>query len=203
MERLNLEGVKIGRLTFITDAPSKNKKRYALWNCECGEKKVISLNSVLYDRVRSCGCLFKEFSRKRFATHNLRKHPLYGLWSQIVNRCCNLKSVSAINYGARGIGVCQEWRKDFKTFYDWAVSNGWQQGLQIDRIDNNGNYEPGNCRFVSVKINMRNRRNTLFVEHEGERLPLVEVCEKLNLKYHNVWQRINTYKWPLHEALTK
>jgi hypothetical protein len=91
-------------------------------------------------------------------THGLRNHPLYNRYASIKSRC-NTKSDRAYPYyGGRGIKICFEWANDFKLFYDWCLENGYKASLDIDRIDNNGDYEPNNCRFVERKINTRNKR---------------------------------------------
>ena len=90
--------------------------------------------------------------------HGLYKHKLYRLWSNMKQRCYNKKSTRYQNWGGRGIRVCVKWRDNFKAFYNWSINNGWRKGLTIDRIDNDGNYHPDNCRFVSQKINHSNKR---------------------------------------------
>ena len=93
-------------------------------------------------------------------THGLRAHPLCSVWSDMKTRCYNSNQKSYKHYGGRGIIVCEEWTGDFKCFYDWAIKNGYKKGLQIDRINNDGNYEPDNCRFVTTAENCRNSRQT-------------------------------------------
>jgi len=90
--------------------------------------------------------------------HGLRKHPLYSVWDGMTQRCTNQKTKAYKNYGGRGVVICDEWRGNFKPFYDWCLSNGWRKGLEIDRIDNDGNYEPSNCRFISHRLNNLNTR---------------------------------------------
>lgn len=99
--------------------------------------------------------------------HGLRFHPLYHVWVDIRQRCTNTNHKRYYGWGGRGIKVCEEWRT-FKPFYDWAISNNWEKGLQIDRIDNDGNYEPSNCRFVTTEVNSRNKRNNKYVSIDGE-----------------------------------
>ena len=91
-------------------------------------------------------------------THGLTKHPLYNKWKCMKWRCCNPKHTFFKDYGARGIQVCEQWLNDPKAFVEWSLTNGWQKGLQIDRINNDGNYEPSNCRFVPNRTNSQNRR---------------------------------------------
>ena len=103
-----------------------------------------------------------------------REHPLRGVWCSMKARCYNVKNKAYKNYGGRGIEVCDEWRYASKTFFDWALSNGWQQGLELDRKDNNGNYCPSNCRFVTPMGNARNRRSNIVITAWGETKVLKE-----------------------------
>jgi hypothetical protein len=96
---------------------------------------------------------------KKYKSHNLSYHPLYSVWNSMRQRCYNGNNKSYHNYGGRDIIVCNEWNRDFKTFYNWAYANGYRDGLQIDRIDNNGNYTPSNCRMVVSAVNQQNKRS--------------------------------------------
>lgn len=91
--------------------------------------------------------------------HGLSDSPLYAVWAGIKDRCNNKNNIGYVNYGGRGISVCQEWSGDFKKFHDWSMSQGYMKGLDIDRIDNNGDYKPSNCRYVSRFVNMSNTRH--------------------------------------------
>lgn len=154
---------RYGRLTIIGEPytrfptkTSKERKKYVLCRCDCGNTKEVMVRSLIDKNTKSCGCIFIE----TVSTHRLYKNPLYSVWSAMRERCSNSAISMYYLYGGRGITVCDEWTKDFKPFYDWAMANGWQKGLQLDRINNDGNYEPSNCRLVTPKINARNRRTT-------------------------------------------
>lgn len=111
-------------------------------------------------------------------THGLSKHPIYKIWKGIVFRCTSPKFIGYKNYGGRGIKVCDKWAADFKSFYRWAIKNGWAEGLEIDRYpNNNGDYEPSNCRWVTRKINSRNRRTNHILTIGNKSLTLVEWAE--------------------------
>lgn len=94
------------------------------------------------------------------AQHGLCDHPLYSVWLGMKSRCLNPRNSAYANYGGRGIKVCQDWMDDFSAFFGWAMARGYERGLHIDRMDSDGDYEPGNCRFVTQAENNRNRRNT-------------------------------------------
>lgn len=135
--------------------------------------------------------------------HNLCNHPLYNTWRDMRHRCYNKNLRNFHRYGGRGITVCKEWQKDFNTFYNWAMSNGWKQGLTLERINNNGNYEPTNCCFVTRKQQAQNRSTCLYLEAFGEIKLLKDWFQdsRCVASRSTVIRRLNL-KWILEEALT-
>lgn len=111
---------------------------------------------------------------------------LYNMWQTMKNRCENPKREKYKDYGARVIKVCEEWQ-DAKVFCEWALEHGYKDGMQIDRIDVNGNYEPSNCRWVTPKENSRNRRNTVFLTINGETKSVAEWCETINISPNTIY----------------
>lgn len=136
-------------------------------------------------------------------THGLSKHPLMSVWCGIKARCLYPSQESYKNYGERGIKICDEWLI-FKNFYDWAINNGWKKGLQIDRIDNDGNYEPSNCKFVSRKTNIDNRRVSIIITAFGETKNASDwsLDSRCNVSYATLCSRIKN-NWKPELALTK
>jgi len=128
----------------------------AIWECicDCGETAFVKGIDLRAGRRTSCGCL----RGKLWGNHGYCNHKLYIVWARMVQRCRNKKEKSYINYGGRGIYVCDDWEKDPKTFIGWAIANGWRYGLQLDRINNNEGYYPENCRFVTPAENAANQR---------------------------------------------
>lgn len=115
-------------------------------------------------------------------------HPkLFGIWETMRSRCNNPNRERYGDYGGRGIEVCDEWNLSAESFCEWALANGYKDGLQIDRIDNNGNYEPSNCRFVTPKENSRNRRNTVFLTVNGETRCVSEWCETIGVSPFTIY----------------
>lgn len=135
-------------------------------------------------------------------THGLRNHPLYDVWGKIKARCYNIQSKDYTDYGGRGISVCTEWIDDFKAFYDWCIENGYQKGLEIDRRNNNGNYEPDSCRMVTRSQNMRNTRRNNNLTYNGETKCLSEWAEIYGIKRFTLFGRINRMGWDIEKALT-
>lgn len=195
MKRLNLVGNKYGRLTVI--ALDHTDKTCTFWRClcECGNEHVVRGYHLKSGRVRSCGCLSRDARLKLGAKSGAERAnywhggfgtKLYGVWAAMIRRCENPNQKYYPDYGGRGITVCEEWRKDFVVFRDWANSNGYKEGLTIDRIDVNGNYEPSNCRWVTMKVQAQNRRNTIKIFHDGRYYTLREIAEFGNLKVRTV-----------------
>lgn len=162
MKRENLIGHKFGRLTLIKRSRTIKNRLYWLCQCECGKEIEILSYNIKNGHTKSCGCLHKELIIK----HNLSHHPIYHVWRAMRYRCYYETCKTFKNYGGRGIGICPEWKNDFKIFAHWALCNGWAKGLRIDRIDNNGNYEPDNCRFINLKESNRNTRAIILNEEK-------------------------------------
>jgi len=187
MKKLEIKpGDTYGRLTIIKEIaphvfPSGERKRKVLCQCSCENKTIVEvqLSNLRGRNTTSCGCWKKEGIIKRSSTHGLKHHSLYPVWKNMKNRCSDKNHK---NYGGRGISVCSEWRKDFKEFYEFAMSNGWKQGLEIDRIDNDKGYSPDNCRFATRSENQSNKR-------AYGKIPYYGVCfNKRDKKYvASVW----------------
>lgn len=188
---------KFGRLTIIREIEPKigndgKKVRYVECLCECGKICHVRFHALKRGRVKSCGCLSSETTIKYFTKHGLaNKHPLYAVWKGIKGRCTNPKSHAYKDYGGRGINICDEWICNFETFFNWCLSNGWEQGLTIDRIDNNKGYYPDNCRFVNIITQARNKRNNREITYKGKTWHSVaQFCSDMKLTYRRFYQRI-------------
>ena len=171
----------------------RNKKRriLLLCLCDCGNLRIVRRDNLLSGHSKSCGCLRKENATK----HKLSNHPLYFVWANMVHRCKNKENGSYESYGGRNISVCNEWVNSVETFYFWAVNNGFRKGLQIDRINNNGNYEPNNCRFATSGENQRNtRRSKVWFINDIKFNSISTAAKFFNVSYTTIRAWCNGYE---------
>ena len=201
MEKVkDLTGKRFERLVVISRVEN-NIHGKSVWKCKCDCGKIVNVvaGDLKSGNTLSCGCFRKENPCR--IKHGLAfKHSLYYTWLDIKKRCYNERIKQWNDYGGRGISVCEEWRNDFKKFYDWAISNGWEKGLSLDRIDNNGNYAPTNCRWVTMNIQQNNKRNNFYITCYGETKTLSEWCKHLNLNYSATKNRITYLNWSIKKS---
>lgn len=188
----NLIGKNFGRLKVLSleNIDNHNVK----WNCicECGNHTVVSANNLRSGGTLSCGCYKKERIKEGTVIHNGTKTRIYKIYAKMLQRCNNKNDISYLRYGGRGIKVCKEWassRTGFIEFRNWALANGYSDELTIDRIDNDGNYEPTNCRWVTYKVQANNKRNNKYINYKGETHTMSEWSEitgipVYKLQYH-------------------
>ena len=202
-------GNKYGMLTvigldhikeYISPKGQKHKREYYLCKCDCGNQTIVYKSHLKSGTVRSCGCLRVKNLVKSCQKHGMKHTRIYDMWSNIKSRCFDKKSPCYIHYGGRGITVCDEWKNDFITFYNWAINNGYDNNLSIDRINNDGNYEPSNCHFVTQKEQGRNKRNNRLITYKGQTHCLAEWAEILGVKYSTLLYRFRR-GWSAEAAL--
>lgn len=180
MKPNDLFGKTFGRLV-VTGRASNDKRGKSRWVCKClcGKNKVVSADSLLSGKTKSCGCYRKETAPKNNpAKHGMSRTRLWTIWCGMKSRCYYPKNIAFKDYGGRGIKVCAEWLHDFCAFRDWAFKNGYSENLTIDRINCNGNYEPANCKWSTYEEQENNRRDTVFITIFGIKLPVSEWARK-------------------------
>lgn len=178
--------------------PSKNSKW--ICKCDCGNTISTTWNGLKTGRTNSCGCYKRDVASqlcKRLRTkHGGADTRLYNVWKSMRGRCLRKSDKSYKNYGERGIGVCDEWQKSYQSFCNWATANGYKQGLSIDRIDNDGNYEPDNCRWTTAKEQSRNRSTNKFIEINGATKTVTEWCDSAGVPHSTYFERVKNGQSP-------
>lgn len=200
----DLTGQRFGRLKvieFFEKRKSPNGVNKYFWKCKCDCGNTVNVNSqhLTTGHTKSCGCLYKE--TKSHVTHGLSKTRVYRVWRRMKERCTNGNCKDYKHYGGRGIILSEEWMS-FEPFYDWAMSNGYQDDLTIDRIDVNGPYSPENCRWVTMKAQQSNRRNCVFLKMNGEIKTVTEWANIYGINCGTLRSRLAT-GMPLEIALTQ
>jgi len=195
-------GIKFNRWTITEDLGYINKLRMVMVICDCGNIKKCNYQNVRSGKSKSCGCLPIEKNTK----HGLHKHPIYSVWEGIIDRCYNPNHNKYHRYGGRGVTVCNEWRHNPKAFYDWAIENGWQKGLSIDKDKLSPNklgiiYSPATCCFLTRKENSMYRENSRVIEYNGESMCVAQWADKYGINYATFQGRLQD-GWSIEEIIT-
>lgn len=196
-------GDRFGKLTIIHEVepnvtPCGTIQRKFLCKCDCGNQVVRNMQTLLKGAKTSCGCNKTSYIQKYFKKES--KSFLYSTWSGMRQRCNNPNSASYSRYGGRGISVCDEWDKDFFAFEKWAKENGAKKGLTIDRINNDGNYCPDNCRWVDLRTQANNKRTNRIIEYNGESHTTIEWARITGIQEGTIRSRLR-YGYSIGQAL--
>lgn len=181
---IDLSGEKFGRLTVLKRIGSTdNKKSLFLCKCECGNEVKVIGGNLTSGTTTSCGCYKIELRHKSANPQRRRLKRIYRLMKL---RCFDETNKSFKDYGGRGITVCKEWMESFDNFYSWSISNGYNDKLTIDRINNDCNYEPSNCRWATYEEQANNTRKNRLVEYKGEKMSVSMFARSIGQKPRNV-----------------
>lgn len=199
---IDMKGKKYGRL-FVVSYYGKDNNNKSKWlcRCDCGNVCVVDGYRIRSGKTRSCGCLSYEVLKKKSVTHGMSRSKIYFVHNSMNERCFNKKNLNYRNYGGRGISVCDEWkgRDGFESFLKWSLENGYKDGLSIDRIDVNGNYEPSNCRWATQKEQLNNTRSNVILEYKGEEHTAMQWSEILGIPYKRLMKRLYS-GWSVEKA---
>ena len=198
----SLIGKKYGRLTIIKRVDIESKQIVVLCKCDCGNEAKVLLSSLKTGNTKSCGCISHEMLLERNLKHNLHNTKLYSVWKAMRQRCNNNKNKDYKWYGEKGIKVCKEW-DDFEVFYNWAINNGYEDGLTIDRIDTKGDYCPDNCRWITIQEQQNNKSNCRIIEYKGEVNTLTYFSKKYHIKRSTLYDRIFIKNYSVDYAIEK
>ena len=203
---IDLTGQRFGKLTVYCRAPNKGSD--ASWECicDCGETKIINGKSLRSGVTRSCGCIQKEtviHKNQKYNGVNTENNRIYSIYTGMRQRCNNNKNKRYTHYGGRGITICEEWTNDFKAFEEWALNNGYSDGLSIDRIDVNKGYSPENCRWTVPIVQMNNTTRNRKLEFNGEIKTLSQWSSTTGIGRKTISSRIDKLGWSIEDALTQ
>lgn len=197
----NLREMRFGRL--IAKEPTENRGcGKVIWRCvcDCGKDAYVLNYNLLSGHTLSCGCLKKERLKEASTTHGMTKSRLYRTWRHMIERCQNPNIRNYANYGGRGITVCETWQ-DFSVFAKWALENGYNSTLTIERIDNNKGYSPDNCRWATHFEQASNKRSNHLYTMNGETDTITNWARRCGIAPELVFCRLYD-GWSEYEALT-
>lgn len=190
-------GDKFGRLTVIESKGSIKGHLVWLCQCDCGKYSTVRGSALKSGTTLSCGC----FNHDKKTIHGLSRTRLFKCWDGMMRRVSYEKGRAYKDYGGRGITVCDEW-KDFLTFREWALNRGYSDSLTLDRINVNGNYEPTNCRWITMKDQQNNRRSNHYITYKGKTMTLMQWSEELGISHKLLSDRITSRGWSTERALS-
>jgi hypothetical protein len=194
-------GQRFGRITVL-ELAGKDKSGLIMWECrcDCGALTIVRASDLVSGNTSSCGCLSREISQTVSLKHGKSNTRLFWIWCHIKQRCFDLNDKNYSRYGGRGISVCPEWLS-FQPFYDWAIENGYNEKLTIDRIDNDGSYQPSNCRWATMQEQRRNTDHLHYLTFQSKTAIIKDWAESVGLKPTTLLMRIRL-GWPIEKALT-
>lgn len=195
---IDLQSERFGRLVVLARAGSY-KKGNIVWlcKCDCGNELAVPGQRLRIGKTRSCGCLNKDLIKERATIHGKTGSRLFRIWTGMKSRCLNPNALMWPRYGGRGILICTQWLDSFSAFEKWAVSAGYEENLSIDRINNDGNYEPSNCRWATKKQQARNTSRNLRFD-DGSLA--IDAADASNVKMATVRTRVRKQGMPIEEA---
>lgn len=209
-------GNKYGRLTvinrvedYITPCDGHHRTRW-LCKCDCGNTCIVLGTALITGHTKSCGCYGREQLNKAISIHGLCHTKIYTSYRNMIERCYRINSCNYSNYGGRGITICDQWYnpnfhndpKRFKTFYNWALNNGWKDGYTLDRIDPNGNYCPENCRWIPREYQAYNKRNNKYINFNGEKYTLSQLSNILGIPDSTLNKYLKEHNWDFNSLYT-
>lgn len=203
---MDVLGIRFGRLVAIIPTRERGKKLAWLCRCDCGNLTIANASNLRSGNTTSCGCFHMEQLVSQHTTHGRSRQIIYRNWATMIQRCKNPKMQNYERYGGRGISVCDEWQQSFELFYAYVstLSHFGEAGRTLDRIDNEGYYEPGNVRWATVTEQNRNTRNSRLITYKGETMHIADWAEKLGIgcgtlksRFHYGWSTEQAFETPI------
>lgn len=202
MKSVDIIGKRFGRLFVVDFDHADGYRKYYQCICDCGNMKVVLKGNLLAGRTTSCGCYQKERASE---ASSLPPHyrRLRSIFRGMKSRCYDEKCSGYKRYGGRGISICDEWLNNIDSFCKWALDNGYEDGLSIDRIDNDGDYCPSNCRWATPSIQMSNYSRNVLIEYNGEKKTMSQWAEEYGIRLTTLHNRLRYLGWSIDKALNE
>lgn len=184
----DLSGQRFTRLTVIEYVETRRRTPYWKCKCDCGKETIVASDHLKSGHTKSCGCYSRDNTKMLNYKTGKSNSRLYRAYRNMLTRCYWNKSAERDLYGGRGIEVCDEWQGDhgFERFNEWAMNNGYNDNLTLDRINVNGNYEPNNCRWVDLYVQANNKRNNHYIKINGETDTVGNMARRYSVSYWNL-----------------
>jgi len=201
----DITGQRFGRLEVLSRQTSDRKGQSAwLCQCDCGNKCIIQGVNLRSERTKSCGCLQKEITAQRnkiiSTSHGMSNTKIYNTWAGMLKRCRNKKHPAYKYYGARGIAVCDRWLKIENFYKDMGDP---PKGLTLERIDNDREYSPDNCKWATYKEQANNKSSNVIIKYKDQKFTISQWAKELGIDYATLRCRLRLYDWPIERALTE
>ena len=203
MGKYNLIGHRFGQLVVVKELPA-NKHGEVVWlcNCDCGNTHIATSYNLLRGRTTKCKkCMFVQIAKAN-TTHGGKPKRLHEIYTNMKTRCHNPNYELWNRYGGRGISICREWEESFVAFRDWALNNGYSDDLQLDRIDNDGDYCPENCKWSDRVEQANNRRTNRILVLHGQKDTMANWARRTGLPYWLIQNRLDKHGWSEERTLT-
>lgn len=196
----DLTGETFGRWTVIRIIGMRKSGAIWLCACDCGTERAVDHSGLISGASKSCGCLRRELTRKRSTTHGMSRSSEHCIWTKMIQRCTNPSDKKYSSYGGRGIAVCESWRKSFQAFYA-DMGPRPSTGHSIERIDNDGDYSPENCRWATATEQGNNKRNNHMLTFDGRTMTLAQWDRERGFRGGVILYRLQ-HGWSIEEAIT-
>ena len=203
---------QFGRLTVmdfegIHTTPCGTRRKMWRCRCECGNESVVAENNLKNGTTKSCGCWKYEKLKERNTIHGGSNDRLYRIWKNMKRRCDSPNDKRYKTYGGKGVKVCEEWSNNYQSFKEWAYANGYDDSAEfqkctLDRVDNDGDYEPNNCRWATMKEQANNKRTNRIVVYNGCKYTLTQLAEKIGMNKTTLKERLNM-GWSVEDAVNR
>lgn len=201
-KRIDLTGKKFGKLTAISYDHMRGTRSYWKCACECGGVRIVGADHLKRGEIVDCGCITRKKKPPLHVKHGMSNTRLYKIWALMKGRCYNEARKEYPRYGGRGIKVCEEWMT-FGAFMRWAVNSGYSSTLTLDRINNDGDYTPSNCRWITKKEQAFNKSTNRYISYNGQRKTITQWASESNIPYYVLKKRIDVLHWDFGRAISE